>query len=132
MTQNNAIGIDYSDQRLRVLVEEYITQQRGTFSLQGACAYVLYWAMEDGHTLPAAGAFYQSDKLSPADLPACERYASEDCPGGKDCGRWGAVPDGDELGTAPGTFAFKPATEPSAKEIGAAQCPQSGHPAAGC
>ena len=45
MTQNNAIGIDYSDQRLRVLVEEYITQQRGTFSLQGACAYVLYWAM---------------------------------------------------------------------------------------
>ena len=35
MTQNNAIGIDYSDQRLRVLVEEYITQQRGTFSLQG-------------------------------------------------------------------------------------------------
>ena len=50
MTQNNAIGIDYSDQRLRVLVEEYITQQRGTFSLQGACAHVLYWAMEDGHT----------------------------------------------------------------------------------
>ena len=35
MTQNSAIGIDYSDQRLRVLVEEYITQQRGTFSLQG-------------------------------------------------------------------------------------------------
>lgn len=70
MTQNNAIGIDYSDQRLRVLVEEYITQQRGTFSLQGACAYVLYWAMEDGHTLPTAGALYQSDKLSPAD---CQR-----------------------------------------------------------
>lgn len=39
MTHNNAIGIDYSDQRLRVLVEEYITQQRGTISLQGACAY---------------------------------------------------------------------------------------------
>ena len=73
MTQNNAIGIDYSDQRLRVLVEEYITQQRGTFSLQGACAYVLYWAMEDGHTLPAAGAFYQSDKLSPSD---CQRVSA--------------------------------------------------------
>ena len=73
MTQNNAIGIDYSDQRLRVLVEEYITQQRGTFSLQGACAYVLYWAMEDGHTLPAAGALYQSDKLSPAD---CQRVSA--------------------------------------------------------
>ena len=73
MTQNNAIGIDYSDQRLRVLVEEYITQQRGTFSLQGACAYVLYWAMEDGHTQPAAGALYQSDKLSPAD---CQRVSA--------------------------------------------------------
>ena len=73
MTQNNAIGIDYSDQRLRVLVEEYITQQRGTFSLQSACAYVLYWAMEDGHTQPAAGALYQSDKLLPAD---CQRVSA--------------------------------------------------------
>ena len=73
MTQNNAIRIDYSDQRLRVLVEEYITQQRGTFSLQGACAYVLYWAMEDGHTLPAAGALYQCDKLALAD---CQRVSA--------------------------------------------------------
>ena len=73
MTQNNAIGLDYSDQRLRVLVEEYITQQRGTFSLQGACAYVLYWAMEDGHTLPAAGTLCQSDKLLPAD---CQRVSA--------------------------------------------------------
>ena len=73
MTQNNAIGIDYSDQRLRVLVEEYITHQHGTFSLQGACAYVLFWAMEDGHTLPVAGALYQSDKLSPAD---CQRVGA--------------------------------------------------------
>lgn len=52
---------------------ETVTQQRGTFSLQGACAYVLYWAMEDGHTLPAAGALYQSDKLSPAD---CQRVSA--------------------------------------------------------
>ena len=73
MTQNNAIGIDYSEQRLRVLVEEYITQQRGIFSLHGACAYVLYWAMEDGHTLPAAGTLCQSDKLSPAD---CQRVSA--------------------------------------------------------
>ena len=37
MIQNNAIGIDYSDQRLRVLVEEYITQQRGTVTLATLC-----------------------------------------------------------------------------------------------
>ena len=73
MTDTNHIRIHYTDARLRVLVEEYITQQRGTFSLQGACAYVLYWAMEDGHTLPAAGALYQSDKLSPAD---CQRVSA--------------------------------------------------------
>ena len=35
MTDTNPIRINYSDARLRVLVEEYITQQRGTFSLQG-------------------------------------------------------------------------------------------------
>ena len=29
--------------------------------------------MEDGHTLPAAGALYQSDKLSPAD---CQRVGA--------------------------------------------------------
>ena len=73
MANNNTISINYSDEKLRILVEEYITQQRGTFSLQGVCAYVLYWAMEDGHTLPAAGALYQSDKLSPAD---CQRVSA--------------------------------------------------------
>ena len=71
MTQNNAIGIDYSDQRLRVLVEEYITQQRGTFTLQGACAYVLYWAMEDGHT--TNNGLYESNKLAQSD---CDRISS--------------------------------------------------------
>ena len=73
MHPDNTIETSYTDARLRVLVEEYITQQRGTFSLQGACAYVLYWAMEDGHTLPAAGTLYQSDKLSPAD---CQRVSA--------------------------------------------------------
>ena len=71
MTQNNAIGIDYSDQRLRVLVEEYITQQRGTFSLQGACAYVLYWAMEDGYT--TNNGLYESNQLAQSD---CDRISS--------------------------------------------------------
>ena len=73
MANNNTISINYSDEKLRILVEEYITQQRNSFTLKGACAYVLYWAMEDGHTLPAAGALYQSDKLSPAD---CQRVSA--------------------------------------------------------
>ena len=73
MTDTNPIRINYSDARLRVLVEEFITQQRSAFTLAGVCSYVLYWAMEDGHTLPAAGALYQSDKLSPAD---CQRVSA--------------------------------------------------------
>lgn len=49
MTDNSTISINYSDEKLRVLVEEYITQQRGTFTLKGVCSYMLYWAMEDGN-----------------------------------------------------------------------------------
>lgn len=67
MTNNNFIGIDYNNQRLRVLVEEYITQQRRTFTLQGVCNYVLYWAMEEGYTTPAGTTLYESDRLHPDD-----------------------------------------------------------------
>ena len=48
MTNNNTISINYSDEKLRILVEEYITQQRSGFTLKGVFSYVLYWAMEDG------------------------------------------------------------------------------------
>ena len=51
MSNTNAISINYSDEKLRILVEEYITQQRKEFSFQGLCSYVLYWAMEDNHAL---------------------------------------------------------------------------------
>lgn len=34
MTDTNPIHINYTDARLRVLVEEYITQQRSAFTLQ--------------------------------------------------------------------------------------------------
>ena len=51
MTNNNPIPINYSDEKLRILVEEYISQQRKEFSFQGLCSYILYWAMEDNHSL---------------------------------------------------------------------------------
>ena len=62
---NNTISIYYSDEKLRILVEEYITQQRSSFTLKGACSYVLYWAMEDGHTTGAG--LYESNQLAQAD-----------------------------------------------------------------
>lgn len=51
MSNTKAIVIHYSDEKLRILVEEYITQQRKVFSFQGLCSYILYWAMEDNQSL---------------------------------------------------------------------------------
>ena len=65
MHPNNTIQTNYTDAQLRVLVEEYIIQQPRAITLQGACGYVLYWAMEDRRTT-ALGP-YQSCQLSPAD-----------------------------------------------------------------
>lgn len=67
---SNPIAIIYSDEKLRVLVEEYITQQRTSFTLKGVCSYVLYWAMEDGKTDKGSHAIYENDQLSPKD---CDR-----------------------------------------------------------
>ena len=65
MRNNNPISITYSNESLRILIEEYITQQKSVFTLQGVCSYVLYWAMEDGHT--SGDGIFESDQLSQAD-----------------------------------------------------------------
>ena len=64
----NPIEVNYSNEKLRILVEEYITQQRSSFSLDGVCSYVIYWAKEDGYTTNVG--LYESDRLSQAD---CDR-----------------------------------------------------------
>lgn len=40
-TVSNSISVTYSDAKLRILVEEYITQQKSGFTLKGVCSYVL-------------------------------------------------------------------------------------------
>lgn len=67
----NPITITYSTERLRTLVEEYITIQRHEFTFKDLCSYVLYWAKEDGKTVTAG--LYESNQLSPAD---CERTSN--------------------------------------------------------
>ena len=61
MIDRNSIPINYSDEKLRNLVEEYITQQRDTFTFKGVCSYILYWAMEDNQAL------YDSYQMTPSD-----------------------------------------------------------------
>ena len=66
MTNNNTtiIQVTYSDERLRTLVEEFITMQKHEFTFKDLCSYVLYWAKEEGKT--ANTGLYESNKLDKA------------------------------------------------------------------
>ncbi len=64
------ISVTYSDSKLRILVEEYITMQKHDFTFKSLCSYVLYRAMEEEKT--ANTGLYESNQLSPAD---CERIS---------------------------------------------------------
>ena len=37
----------FTERDLAILVEEYITQQRGPFSFHDLCAYIVYWGIEE-------------------------------------------------------------------------------------
>lgn len=65
MTVNNSIKVNYSDEELRILVEEYITMQKHEFTFSGLCSYVLYWAKEEGRTDNKD--LFESNELHPAD-----------------------------------------------------------------
>ena len=66
MTTNyTPISVTYSDERLRTLVEEFITMQKHEFTFKDLCSYALYWAKEEGKT--AITDLYESNELYPAD-----------------------------------------------------------------
>ena len=66
----NPITVTYSTERLRTLVEEYITMQKHEFTFKDLCSYVLYWAKEERRT--ANTGLYESNQLDTAD---CERIS---------------------------------------------------------
>lgn len=68
--KNTTISVTYSDERLRTLVEEFITMQKHEFTFKGLCSYVLYWAKEECRT--ANTGLYESNQLDPKD---CERLS---------------------------------------------------------
>ena len=65
MMNNKRISINYTDEKLRILVEEYITQQRSTFTFKGVCYYVLYRAIEEERTNNTG--IYESEQLASSD-----------------------------------------------------------------
>lgn len=56
------ISVTYSDEKLRILVEEYITQQKKEFTFKSVCSFILYRAMEEERT--ANTGLYESDHLA--------------------------------------------------------------------
>lgn len=68
----NPISVNYSDDRLRTLVEEYITMQKHEFTFSGLCSYVLYWAKEEGKT--ANSGLYESNQLDKKDCDRLNRF----------------------------------------------------------
>ena len=73
INNTNPISINYSNEKLRILVEEYITLQRSTFTLKGVCDYVLYWAMEDGKANQSNNSLYEGNTICQND---CDRISS--------------------------------------------------------
>lgn len=66
----NPIQVTYTDQHLRILIEEFIAMQRSEFTFKGVCSYILYRAMEEGRT--AGTTLYESNQLKTED---CERVS---------------------------------------------------------
>ncbi len=64
-TNNKPIEVKYSDSKLRILVEEYITMQKQEFTFKDLCSYVLYWAKEEGKTVNTG--LYESNEFDTAD-----------------------------------------------------------------
>lgn len=69
-TITNPISVTYSDEKLRILVEEYITMQKKDFIFKGVCSFIMYRAMEEERT--SNSGLYESDELAQAD---CDRVS---------------------------------------------------------
>jgi hypothetical protein len=67
----NPIQVNYTDQELRILVEEFIAMQRSSFTFKGLCSYILYRAMEEGRT--KGERIYESNQMQTED---CNRVKS--------------------------------------------------------
>lgn len=66
----NPIQVTYTDQQLRILIEEFISMQRSEFTFKDVCSDILYRAMEEGRT--ANDGIYESNQLEQKD---CERVS---------------------------------------------------------
>ena len=64
---NNPVSVLFTNSELRILIEEYIIQQKNNFTLKGACSYVLYWAVENSKIAGAESTLIESAELRISD-----------------------------------------------------------------
>lgn len=68
MTINyNPVPLDYTDEELRMVVEEYIDAQRSEFSFKKMCLSILHRAMDEGKTVDSRNTQYESNELKASD-----------------------------------------------------------------
>lgn len=64
------ISVNYSDTKLRVLIEEFIAMQKAGFTFKDVCSYILYRAMEEEKTNTTG--LFESNQLDEND---CKRVS---------------------------------------------------------
>lgn len=68
MTINyNPVPVDYSDEELKTIVEDFIVAQRSEFSYKGICRHILQKAMNEGRTVDSRNTQYESNELKASD-----------------------------------------------------------------
>lgn len=68
MTINyNPVPLDYTDEELRKVVEEYIDAQKTEFSFKRMCLAILHRAMDEGKTVDSRHTQYESNELKASD-----------------------------------------------------------------
>lgn len=68
MTINyNPVPLDYTDDELRKVVEEYIDAQKSEFSFKKMCLSILHRAMDEGKTVDSRHTQYESNELKSTD-----------------------------------------------------------------
>lgn len=73
MSPNNPITLTYSDAELRILVEEFVAQQKMEFTFKSLCSFILYWAMEERKNAGNDSAFRESKELMKSDQDRVKR-----------------------------------------------------------
>ena len=64
---SSPLAVTYSNAEMRILVEEFISQQKKEFTFKSLCAFILYWAMEERKTAGNCSAVRESNELQESD-----------------------------------------------------------------